>query len=298
MYSRNNLKSRIFSLLFLSFLSIIFVACSKETSALEHINYENPSYVKEINIEGLNESKGFEFIFEIGTNDRKLLESFGNESLSMEFLSEEKAQILAEAEIDSQNNIDEQIPEFHNEDEWNGSSFAKITLKEIHAPYLLTEMPPYELLISPQINELIKELKATTVLDFEENVEISIPSQSFQKARNYVQMWSRNKRVLLNGDCGTKFTKTTNYWAETGQGYNSNNVLNSTWFKCSKKIAVCCSSILNKANNPWIRRVTVRYDVLAGFCAWHSSCYGPTPATYCTLAANNSCNGYYPKGCF
>lgn len=293
-----NLNNWLLSIIAITTILISFSSCTKESNDNVNANFENLNQIKEISIQGLNDTRDFEFQFEIKTNNERLLNAFGNESLTMEFLSEETIEFIYENEMISQNNQIDQQEEPENQSEWDGDALVQISMKGITSPHSLTQVPPYTLNISPQVNELIKELKATTVLDFPETVDYKNSNELSSKSNGFVQLWSNNKRVILNGDCGTKWTRTRNYWAETGKGFNPNQIINTTWFKCNTRIASCCSSLKKKSTNAWVRRVTVLNDVLASFTAWNHSCYGYNPAHYCVLNPRNTCSNYQPSGCW
>jgi|GEM_PF-2233027 len=285
------LKSILFSLMAIAMVTVFLSSCEKDY-AITEADYDNPSYINEIKAQGINDSKDFQFIFEIASNNEKLAYSFKNESITMEFLNQKAIDEINQKESDSENNTGPQNPDQENEETSNGNDFVRITLKEIVAPHSLSEMPPYELNINPKVNEIIKEMKAITVLDFEQ----SVPVTNINQPNSRVDFYNKNKRIHLKGDCGKAWTKTRNYWAYTGSD-NKYDLIpdgeddNITWFKCNRYIAVCC---LNSNSNKWVRRVTVLRDVLAGYTELSNSCDG---FSYCALNADNSFSGYYPNGC-
>jgi len=288
------LKPILFSLMAIAIVTVSLISCEYDPVDPILADYDNPSHVKEVSIKGINESKDFQFKFEIASNDETLVNSFSKESITMEFLSQQVVEDLLNDELESKNNTGPQHPEQENENDLKGNSFVKITLKQITTSNTLTEVPPYEIHLSPEVNEVIKAMKATTVLDFEQTIKVANDSKPSSKV-GYIELWNYNKRVHLRGDCGTNWTGTKNYWAENGKSYDSNKVLSETWFKCDIYIAVCCRNVVANTRDAYIRRVTVIGDVLSSYTALSSSCSG---FTYCTSSADNYCSGYYPAGCY
>jgi len=282
----SKLKSILFSLMAITLVTVFLSSCEKEESN-SILDYDNPSHTKEISIMGINKSKDFQFKFEIAANDEALLESFNNESITMEFLSKDKVDDLVNEEHNTENYSGSQSPE--EEGISNRDIFVRIKLTEIIAPQAMSEMLPYELNINPKVNEVIKEMKAITVLDFEQSIPITNIDQPISSR---VDFDSYNKRIHLRGDCGVDGTLTKNYWAWTNEPTNEDKVINNTYFKCNRYIAVCCKP---NSRFQWVRRVTILQDVLAGYTTISNSCGN---FDYCELNADNSCSGYYPNGCW
>jgi len=285
------LKTILCSLITVVMISVFLSSCEYDPVGI-FPDYDNPSYVKEISIQGINDSKDFQFKFEIASNDETLINSFGKESITMEFLNQQAVEDMLNDESDSKNNTGPQNPEKENDS--NGNSFVKITLMQIITSNTLSEVPPYELHISPEVNEIIKEMKATTVLDFEQSIKVANASGPSSRG-DYVELWNKNKRVHLRGDCGTNWSRTKNYWADYGESYDPDLFLSETWFKCNTYIGVCCRLVAVNTPGAWIRRVTVINDVLSSYTALSNSCDG---ADYCISNTDNYCSGYYPAGCW
>ncbi|MBL7788131.1 MAG: hypothetical protein JNM36_19635 [Chitinophagales bacterium] len=281
--------SSVLALLLIAFLG--FVSCQKEavettipvTTDMEGKqlppNGENAPYHKEITVKGIENSRVYDFTFKISSNNVSLLESFDNSSITFKFLDTNTVnECLSKVSKDETANGTKL-----NENSFvspNGNTFVSISLTKIYSPIDLETLPAYDLRLSEKIVDLLRNTKIKTIFNLG---EIQLYSKGNSRACNPCTIWNNNKIVKIVGDCGSNFTRTDNYWANT----NSNNLfyLNTSIFKCNSVISPCCVS-----PNIWVRTVFVLQDVVVGLQGLSNTCgFG----AWCGPSNNSNCSGVY-----
>jgi len=286
----SKLKSILFSLMAIAMVTVFLSSCEKENHNQDEsstlINLEDAPFKKEI----VTKSDDGTFIFEISSNNEKIMKAVNESSVSFTFLDEYELNKLSEKEPAGEE-VDKQIKpqdatkeELLEERPYIGISLTKMMTSDED----IDEIPPYKLQLGEIILNVLRELKAVTVFDFQANVEINDVIDS------RVTLWNNNKRVAIHGDCGTAWTWTRNYYAFYGS--SSAISLGSSSFKCDARITPCCvgSTSSSGSGSTWIRRVTVTQDVAPSIYGYDNSCWGQD---HCMNATWSGCNGYYPNGC-
>jgi len=286
------LKSILFSLMAVLIVSVFLVSCEEDYPKQDNntplINLEDAPFKKEI----VTKSDDGTFTFEISSNNEKIMEAIDENSASFTFLDEYELNELLEQELIG-GEADEQIESIDfKEESIEGRPYIGISLnKMITVDEDIDEIPPYKIQLGEAILDELRELKAVTVFDFQNNVEINDVIEN----RDVTTLWSNNKRVAIKGDCGNDKTATWNYWSNYGS--SSYEWLHRSEFKCNAQITPCCkgSNSSSGNNSTWVRRVNVFQDVAPKIYGYSKDCYG---STYCSNYEKDSCSGYSPSGCY
>jgi len=284
------LKSILFSLITIAMVTVFLTSCEKNNSQqddyLSEINLEDAPFKKEV----VTKNDDGAFIFEISSNNEKIMNSINENTVSFTFLDENELNELPQRGTMIEQTDDQSESQVNEDESLEGRPYIGISLtKMITSDEDINEIPPYKLQLDQSILKVIKELKAVTVFDFQPDVEINSVIQ------NRVNLWSNNKKVGILGDCGYTKTRTRNYWAYYGQSKTAGQ-LSSSHFKCDSWISACCkgSNSSYGSNSGWVRKVIVTQDVAPSIFGSSNSCHGNSD---CYNFQSNSCTGYYPYGC-
>ena len=297
---KNLILNRNFALALCTVFAMMFVfsSCGKDdvvNNTTEFTDdHANAAFKKEVTTKGIEESKEQDFTFKVSSNSEEIVNAFDKSSFSFRFISEEEVQahsedeaLLAERDLtDDEYNIDSR-----DESTPNGDTFVTISLIRIaNTDELYEALPAYELELSQEVLDIIKKTKATTVFDFNSKIEqyTNIDENNIDdRGCNPCYAWSNNRKVIIKGDCGNDWTRTTNYYAKYGQYNQSWERLPDTYFKCRSYLGACCKG------DRWVRKIVVTHDVVAKVVGYTNTCYD----SWCGPLNLNSCNGYYPNGC-